>query len=308
MQIKQKRGNNVVKQLDEKTLANMFRERFLNRHLPPLNAVNDILMKLYNRPYMHRDMTYGLLKEIYSKGNLSKKLIDPPTETVNMRSLRNAWYHECSLNYPSEEKERMKFPAWKIIQCYYAVFSSIAALVRSFDDRVKGHDKLLNTFGTLFLRNDERKRFFVFPLCIHLKQNGDQGDCYDEILSWEYGNEHHLPKIMEGLKKTKEQGSLKGIVTIPHYLKSLRDWATYEDSYLFFRMYGKSIHINLDTYLRHICEAYITQAEAVMIKLYGFDIINFQKEVFSKNLIKYMDTTPKELTERFELHKKWSTL
>ena len=254
----------------------------------------------------YNSMSDNLLRVIYSKGSIRRKLVPPDEETV-FRTLRNAWYHECSLNYPPDVEERMRFPAWKIIQCYYAIFSSIAALVRSFDNRVRGHDKLLNVFGNLFLRNNQRKRFFVIPLCIHLKQNGDLGDSYYELLSWEYGKEHHLPRIIEGLKRTKEQGRLRGIVTIPHYLKTLRDWATYEDSYIFFRMYGKTIRVRLDWYLRNICEAYISQVEAVMVKLYGFDAINLQKELFSNNLERFMGITPNQLIERFKFHRKWST-
>ena len=289
----------MVDTLNEQNLAKMFTDRFLNKHYPMLNAISYILTNQYGED----NFSNNLLEDIYSKGNISQTLNDPDTETRNMRSLRNAWYHECSLNYPFEYTERMKFPAWKIIQCYYAVFSSIAALVRTFDDRTRGHDSLLNSYGTLFLRNRERKRFFVIPLCIHLKQDGKLGDSYYELLPWEYGKKHNLPKIIKRLEKTKVENKLRGIVTIPHYLKSLRDWATYEDPYIFFRLYGPKIREGLDSYLRIICKAHLSQTEAVMVKLYGFDAINLQKDVFSKNLTKYMEIEPNELIERFEVHK-----
>lgn len=41
-----------------------------------------------------------------------------------------------------------------------------------------------------------------------------------------------------------------------------------------------------------------------MVKLYGFDTINWQKEVFSENLTKHIGIKPNELIERFEVHKK----
>ncbi len=290
----------MVETLNEKYLAQMFMDRFLNKHYPVLNAIADILTNLYN----YKGMANNLLEDIYSKGNINQTLIDPPIETMNMRALRNAWYHECSLNFPQAEDERMKFPAWKIIQCYYAVFSSIAALVRCFDDRTGGHDRLLNSYGTSFLRSHQMRRFFIIPLCIHLKQDGEEGDSYNELLTWEWGEKNHLPKIIRGLERVRQENHLTGIVTIPHYLKSLRDWATYEDPYLFFRLYGKSIREGLDRYLRIICNAYICQTEAVMVKLYGFDTINLQKEVFSENLSTHMGIKPNELIERFEVHKK----
>lgn len=286
--------------LDEKNLAHMFMDRFLNRHYPVLNAISDILSYLYKNKYRERN----LLEVLYSKGDINQSLTVPSTETKNIRSLKNAWYHECSLNYPSSEDERMKFPAWKIIQCYYAVFSSISALVRSFDNKTMGHDKLINSYGTLFLRNHERKHFCIIPISIHLKQDGKFGDSYNELLHWEYGKEHHLPKIIKGLEKTKQEKKLKGIVTIPHYLKYLRDWATYEDSYLFSRMYGEQIRKSLDNYLRIICTAYISHTEFFMIKYYGFDLINSQKEIFSNNLEKSMDIKSSQLNERFEVHRK----
>lgn len=243
----------MAKTLDEKNLAKMFMDRFLNRHYPMLDAIADNLVQLYSSP---PDMAENLLKEVYSKGKINELLVDPSTETINMRALRNAWYHECALNYPHDDDERMKFPAWNIIQCYYAVFSSIAALVRSFDDKPKGHDRLLNSFGTLFLTNHKMKRFFVIPLCIHLNQDGNLGDSYDELLKW--GRKNNLPRIIEGLERTRQEKKLTSIVTIPHYLKSLRDWASYEDPYLFFRLYGPIIRKNLDGYLRIICYAYIS--------------------------------------------------
>ena len=289
----------MVDTLNEQNLAQMFRDRFLDKHYPMLNSVSDILTQLYGTDSI---MSKNLITKIYSKGHINLTLTDPATETINMRSLRNAWYHECSLNYPLKDTERMKFPAWKIIQCYYAVFSSIAALVRSFDVYSKGHNSLLNSYGTLFLRNHKMKRFFVIPLCIHLNQQGDLGDSYYELLTWKYGTKHHLPIIIKRLEKTRVENNSKGIVTIPHYLKSLRDWATYEDPYIFFRLYGQTISKKLDGYLRNICMAYLSQTEAVMIKLYGFDAINLQKEVFSENLTTYMEIEPNELIERFKVH------
>jgi len=281
--------------LNESNLSRIFIERFLNKHYPVLNSIADILV------YEHHNQPFGWLKKIYSKGKINQTLTDPSTETMNMRALRNAWYHECSLNYPPEYNNRMKFPAWKIIQCYYSVFSSIAALVRCYDKEKKGHDSLLNCYGTL-LRTHQLRRFFIIPLCIHLKQNGEVGDSYDELLEWEYGKENHLPVIIEGLKRIRKENK-SVIVTIPHYLKSLRDWATYEDSYIFFRFYGEKTLKNLDSYLRTICEVYNLQTEVVMVKLYGFDVINRQKEVFAENLTKHMGIKPNELVNRFEIHK-----
>ncbi|OGM10743.1 hypothetical protein A2Z22_00805 [Candidatus Woesebacteria bacterium RBG_16_34_12] len=81
----------------------MFMDRFLNKHYPVLNAISDILT------FSYESMPYSFLVDIYSKGNINQTLIDPPTETMNMRALRNAWYHECTLNFPQAEDERMKF-------------------------------------------------------------------------------------------------------------------------------------------------------------------------------------------------------
>jgi len=287
----------MTEALDESNLSKIFMDRFLNKHYPVLNSIADIIQFRYS------NLPNDWLAEIYSKGKIKQTLIDPATETMNMRALRNAWYHECSLNYPPEYDNRMKFPAWKIIQCYYAVFSSMAALVRCFDEEKKGHDSLLNSYGTLFLRNRKLKRFFIIPLCIHLKQDGTEGDSYNELLTWKWGKDNHLPVIIKGLERIKQENKSKGIVTIPHYLKSLRDWATYEDPYIFFRFYGEKSLKNLDLYLRIICEAYNSQTEAVMVKLYGFDVINFQKEVFTENLTKHMGIKPNKLVDRFEIHK-----
>ena len=66
----------MVDFLNENNLAQMFRERFLDKYYPMLNSVSDILTMQYNYKYMSNN----LLEDIYSKGNINQTLTDPTTE------------------------------------------------------------------------------------------------------------------------------------------------------------------------------------------------------------------------------------
>ena len=78
------------------------------------------------------------------------------------------------------------------------------------------------------------------------------------MVDWSYASKHHIPKIIQCLKSVHTGNQL---TTIPHYLKRLREWVQYEDSYLFFRLYGDSVKNNLDFSLKRISFGYLVQIE-----------------------------------------------
>jgi hypothetical protein len=183
----------------------------------------------------------------------------------HFRNLRNSWYHEFSLNYPHESREeRLICAAWKIIQCYYTVFASIASLGTFVKPKRKsngGHEKLLNVFVSEFLCNKERKDYFLPPLNFYLNQQGKLSRELSDSIDWSDAHKSHVPNIIKCLSEIQQQRKPPRRVTIAHYLKELRDWVTYGDAYLFIRLYGESPRKKLDFALRALGFTYCMQTE-----------------------------------------------
>ena len=184
---------------------------------------------------------------------------NPDEESRRFRHLRNAWYHERALRFPVDLDSRMMFGAWKIVQCYYTVYASIASLVRCIyhDSERIGHGETINKYTDGILTSRKFGWFFIPPANNFLDQQGNLSN--REFLEiWEYAKTYHIPimkKCLESVRKEQNR------TTFVHYLKNLREWATYEDSYLFFRMYAPSVKQNLDGFLQDISFVYLAQTE-----------------------------------------------
>lgn len=223
-----------------------------------------------------------ILKLQTQKAKLDERRQDPGHETLEFRNLRNCWYHECALNYPFESlDERLRFASWKIIQCYYSVFSAIASLVCCYHPPQKSPDKTFNIYGREFLCNRERRDFFLPPVNLYLNQQGIIPKDLSDMITWEYGHEYKIPDIEKCLKSVHKEST---ITTIPHYLKSLREWVTYQDAYLMFRLYGESPKQDLDFSLKRIAFIYCLQTEYYLINLFGWDSVKRQYDAFSTEL------------------------
>jgi len=223
---------------------------------------------------------------------------DPGHETIEFRNLRNCWYHECSLNYPVEDlDERLKFASWKIIQCYYSVFAAVASIVCCHHPPKKSIDKTLSIYANEFLCNKGRKDFFLPPVNLYLNQECKIPNDLSEKITWKYAHEHKIPDINECLKLAHKE---KKITSIPHYLKCLRDWVTYQDAYLLFRLYGQGPKEDLDFSLKRIVFIHSLQTEYYLIKLFGWKAVEQQYDVFLTQLENNLGITSKPLLTRFE--------
>ena len=241
---------------------------------------------------------------IFNQGKTKEKGESSTDIQIVMRALRNAWYNESSLIYPKDFEKRMQFPAWKIIQCYYSIFSSIVSFVRTFDSKTKGHDHILNKYSTLITK-ETIKKYFQTPINIYLKQDGSLPD---EVAKWRYPSsynyDYNLKKIVEALQNIRQQENKQKRMTIPHFLKEFRDWAAYQDGYIFCRLYGQNIKTNLDRALINICSAFLSQVEIILIKLYGLDTITYQYMDLSKKLEQYIGIRNTNLDHRFAIYEK----
>lgn len=290
----------------DKRLGDLFRKRYLNTHEEYLKSFADITAYLYFSEY--EDLGPGckaIMDALSGKSNVSRRIPDKECEAKSFRNLRNSWYHEVALNNPiGNIDQRLKFAPWKIIQCYYCVFAGISALVRCFKSQaIKSHSTIFNIFGTDFLRNNDLKKFFLPPYNFHLNQQRQFDRSLGEFVNWDYANEYHIPKIIEGLESIHNENK---IITYPHYLQNLREWVQYEDAYLFFRLYGDTVKSNLEFSLKRISYGYLTLIELFFINLYGWDKLSQEYKIFYQEFKANLGIEPTSLSQRFAIYWKES--
>lgn len=255
----------MQKCLDDKDQAKIFYD-FLEQYYQPINFLSQNLSR-----YGQDNWLEYHINRIFDQGETKEKNEMSNNIRIVMRSLRNAWYNESSLIYPKDLEKRMEFPSWKIIQCYYSVFSSIVSFVRNFDIITQGHDRILNKYSNLITK-ETIKKYFQTPINIYLKQDGSLSE---GVLKWQYLSSYNytynLQKIVEVLSNIRERKNKEIRITIPNLLKEFRDWAAYQDGYIFCRLYGPDIKKNLDRALINISSAFLSQVEIILIKLYDLD-------------------------------------
>jgi len=289
----------LVKFLDEQKQSEIFRERYLNTHGTYLKSIADIIATLYEWQNKHEERCIKMVSCLI-KADMMRKRKDIDEEEPQFRNLRNSWYHECALNYPPQyPNERLLFAAWKIIQCYYAVFSSIASLVTCFKPGRKSHEATLNIFAREFLCSSRRKAYFLPPANFYLNQQGRFPKEFSKQVNWPHADEYHIPNIVKCLGEVRKEEQM---ATIPHYLKKLRDWVTYGDAYLFIRLYGQSPKMSLDFSLQAIVFMNCVQTEFFLLRLFGWDAIYRQFKYFLDKLKDSLGITSETLTARFNVY------
>jgi len=258
-----------------------------------------MITNLYDWRGYDEDTCAEMVSLLADAGRIDRRK-DIDEEEPQFRNLRNCWYHECALNYPSESPdERLLFAAWKIIQCYYTVFSSIASIVTCFKPKRKSHNATLNIFAREFLCNRRLRNYFLPPTNFYLNQQGRFPDEVLEQVDRSSVDESWVSNILKCLKEVQRENQM---VTIPHYLKKLRDWVTYGDAYLFIRLYGESPKMNLDFSLQTLAFLYCVQAEFFLLRLFGWNAVNRQVEYFLDQLESNLGITSEPLVARFNIY------
>lgn len=285
----------MLKYLSEENQKSVFLNNFINPFYQPIKLLGDHL-----KFSPDKDWLIYHINSILKSGKSGYSFTDPDEKAINMRAVRNAWYNESSLIHPSNIDERMEFPSWKIIQFYYSIFSSIVAIVRTFNNDTKGHDKILNSYSQL-IRDNKLKKYFNAPINFYIEQDEELPK---SIPGWRhpYAHSYTIGKYQDFLRETKVLNGIKTRVTFPHFFKRFRDWTTYEDGYIFFRLYGKTIKETLDRSMIAISSAFLAQMESLLMILYDYETLNFQYEIFSNNLEKYIGLRNTNLDTRFKTY------
>ena len=253
------------------TLPSLFRKRYLDKHEKFLGSLGEVTAYLYLGWNAASPNHYQLLTQLPLTGKFPITLRDKPaSEQPQFRNLRNAWYHELALRYPEDFDTRLKFAGWKIVQGYYCVFSSVAAMVRCI--REKGwlsHNQTINIFAHELVGSDKFGCYFLAPAGTFLNQQGRLTN-YEAMKTWGYARLYHIPQIRKCLRSARERKH--ELTTAVHYLKSLREWATYEDAYLLFRMYGQTVKKGLDFSLQTLATLYLVHVEYFLTR--AFEVID----------------------------------
>ncbi|MFX1502130.1 MAG: hypothetical protein ACFFDH_14295 [Promethearchaeota archaeon] len=285
-------------------LPRLFRERYLDTHENYLNSIAEIAYYLYFKdPPGINNGCESMVKKLLNAGNFTEQMVDDKFESIYFRNLRNAWYHELVLNYPQDDEiERTKFAPWKIVQCYYCILAGISALIRCFySGKLDRHNKIFSIFTNDFLNNKKRRQFFLPPYNYYLDQHGNLNTSNNEMIEWEYGRKNHIPNIQKCLESIHIENRR---TSIPHYLIDLRNWAQYEDSYLFFQLYGPSVKVNLDFSLGKISYGYMVQVEFFLINLFGWKTLKLQFDTFIEKVTENLGIRPFELVVRYQVYAK----
>ena len=292
------------KLLSEENLAQMFRDRYLDYHGECLGSIADIISTEYegNKPDEYRAHLILMLLKPNGQLGVSAPPDSEESESEFFRNLRNAWYHEFAMRRTSVE-----IAPWKIIQAYYSVLCSISALVRCFyPDREEGqgHKWILDKYSELFVGNRTRGSFLLPPTSMYLQSGLKGGDS----IRWAYGRETHALRIAQTFERARSalNISVHGKVTLPMYLRCLREWVNYADPYLFFRLYGESVKKRLERALNEVTFLYLTQTEHFMIRLFGWEALKLQFEAFIEQLTRKLEIPCPQLEARFAAHENMS--
>ena len=297
----------LAKLLDN--LPAMFRERYLNTHEIYLKSLADVIVTLYSGLTSEK-ADYQATVSSFEISKFPIRLTDiPDAEQLPFRHLRNSWYHAVALRYPEDFESRTKFAGWKINQAYYCVYSTVASKVRCLHEKgTLGHDQTLSVYAREFIASRKFAGCFLPPVNTYLDQQGRVVN-REPLDRWSYGKENKVPHIVECLEKVREanlESSWRGkpqLTTVVHYLKSLREWATYEDAYLLFRMYGRGVKDNLDFSLKVLCSFYLMHAEVFLMHAFGYEALELQRSRFTGELGKNMGLEDRDLQARFAAYK-----
>jgi len=278
------------------SIERAFRTRYLNTHEKYLDSIATLLWVCNN----HGSLATGqfMLSDAVSIRTMCTRMkaLNRFDETRALRNLRNSWYHECALNYPQTLDDRMKFAPWKIIQFFYAIYSALSSMVRCFDNRPRLTQQLaLNEFTTKVIVNP-LVRFTPVPFCFYL-QGGDIAPLPRAVVSWAYGLRCHVPNVKQCLESLPIMSTRP--VSLFHYFKSLREWANYEDSYIFINLFGPSVISRLDSSLRTIVLGFLPVAEVFLISFYGWDRVHPEFLTFSNRIVRHLKIEPTSLITRF---------
>lgn len=209
-------------------------------------------------------------------------------ETANkqkaMQNITNAWRDEFALNDPvnGSPVERMRITEWRIVMCYYAVYKSTSALMRTKFEGNWKHSNMWQKHMEEFLDVLEDD-LYVYPFMFFPRSSGPHSSKWfdwvvpypiqdqfrsEEQKTLQENAERCLSRIHSDLQEIAPHGTF---VTFYDLLHHLRTWANYQHGGIFSRLYGEGYIQMIDEALRLISFTGMTIAEVGLIHAVGLD-------------------------------------
>jgi hypothetical protein len=278
------------------SIARAFRARYLDTHEKYLDSIATLVAACNDQSALGNGR-FMLSHAVSVRAVCTQmKALNRFDEARALRNLRNCWYHECALNHPLDFDDRMRFAPWKIIQFFYTIYSALSSVVRCFDNRrILGQGTALDEFTSEVIINPPH-RFVPAPLCFYLR-SGVIAPLPRSVVSWPYGLSCHVPNVQRCLESVPTTPTRP--VSLFHYFKSLREWANYEDSYIFINLFGPSVISRLARSLYAIVSGFLPVVEVFLISFYGWDRIHPEFLTFSSRVLHHLKTEPTSLSARF---------
>lgn len=208
------------------------------------------------------------------------------------RNLTNGWRDEFTLNWPlgGDEIDRMETADWKIITCYYSLFKSVSALLRTkTTERFGSHQEYFNKHAHEFMA-ELGSSIYTFPLLFFpVEESPYSGQYFTPNVAFPSETRYQADIERENKKQSKmwmeriyghgmTVSSVDGdtIVTFYDLFKKLREWANYQKGSVLSRFYGETLMKQMDTAMRLISFTGLATSEILLIHAYGWD--SFESE------------------------------
>lgn len=273
-----------------------FRQNYLDAHEVYLDAINAILPHPIATIVQQVDIPNEAVDEL--------RKMREGDQAQSLKNMRNAWYHECAFWHPRDrdEDEWSKFAPWKIIQFYYSMYCMLSAMVRCVDASPSiGHRKMLDKFTKgLIMHPILNQKLFIVPFCFYT----DKGILYPKpegLIHRRYALECDFPHLKRCFDNIPNSSAKP--ISLFHYFKYLREWANYEDSYIFMNLYGPVVRQKLKNCLQNILSAFLCLGEELLVAFWRPDIIQTEFKVFTNKMVMVNKFEPSALQSRFEEYK-----
>jgi len=270
-----------------------FRQKYLDAHEVYLDSINAILPYPIATIVQRIDIPNEAIDELRKRRECD--------QAQSLWNMRNAWYHECSFWHPRDtgDDEWSKFAPWKIIQFYYSIYCMLSAMVRCVDTSPRiGHKKMLDKFTKgLVMHPILNQKLFIVPFCFYM----DKGILYpkpEDLIHRRYALENDFPHLKQCFDNIPNSSTKP--VSLFHYFKCLREWANYEDSYIFMNLYGPGVRQKLKNCLQNILSAFLCLGEELLLAFWGPNMIQVEFNEFTSKMTMVNKFEPSSLQSRFE--------
>jgi len=242
------------------------------------------------------------------------------------RNLTNAWRDEYCLSDPVDAgpEERMKTAEWRITMCYYALYKSASAIIRTKDDSdlSNSHQATLRKHSNQFMSSrayglygypfnfaPSSGQFFDFRKPFSYFIDVEDEEWMSEIRGQreeKYANHYkrQMNAVYSKAKNISTWDNGRDTSTFYHVFKLLREWANYEHGGIFSRLYGPGYIKFIDRAIRLLAYSAISTAEVALICAFGIDKFGRELRYYQESCEKGVSEGAAHVAGRYEIYQR----